>query len=276
MSPNKTKISATRFPHRARRRFWLGASLAIVMSATGCSKKNPESKSVPRCGAGGEAGSDSQGADAGSGGIAGNAGASTKGGTVGRGGASTNGGTTASRGGTTASEKTLVVDRYVDLEREECKSCMTEHCIYNPESETVEEVDAFPPCAAASTVHGDGVALDGPAVGSQTRNLCIVLYNCINESGCIVLEPNPPISTTYSLRPCYCGSADPRSCLTPGVADGACKTEYENAMETMDPSVIAPNFGNRLLAGGLIEHFYGNCVTTYCFNECARPEDDGQ
>jgi hypothetical protein len=68
-----------------------------------------------------------------------------------------------------------------------------------------------------------GNAQAGPAVGVSRRTLCLDTVRCVGATSC----------GSTLLSTCYCGTSSGAACLTPGVANGACKSETERGLETV-------------------------------------------
>ncbi|MCG5052040.1 MAG: DUF4215 domain-containing protein [Myxococcales bacterium] len=98
----------------------------------------------------------------------------------------------------------------------------------------------------------EGVAAAGPAKGRAKASLCEGLRECIMRTGCdgkTVISTRPSLTSSISipagesrLENCYCGSAGP-GCLEPGRANGSCRAQIEQALETVDPLTIMQRFG---------------------------------
>jgi len=72
----------------------------------------------------------------------------------------------------------------------------------------------------------------GDLTGSAKAS-CEALITCIRSTDCAI--------ATNDAQACYCGSAADLACLT-GMANGACKAEYEAAAGTTDAGTIAGLF----------------------------------
>ena len=69
----------------------------------------------------------------------------------------------------------------------------------------------------------------GPGTGRPRSELCLGALACIRRTKC---------NSGPDSMPCYCGQKDLGECLTPGMADGACRAELEAASETTDPMLV--------------------------------------
>ncbi len=85
-----------------------------------------------------------------------------------------------------------------------------------------------------------GNAAGGPAIGTAKSALCGQTLQCVVPSSC----------GASSGSTCYCGTASGAGCLTPGAANGVCRTVLESSLETTAPGTIATAFGDDTLGGG--------------------------
>jgi hypothetical protein len=91
-----------------------------------------------------------------------------------------------------------------------------------------------------------GNATQGPAMGVSLAQLCEAVLDCVHLTGCAVTSTG--LSTSNSRvknLDCYCGAdVSAGACMSPGNANGPCKTAIENAAGTVDPQKITANYTN--------------------------------
>jgi hypothetical protein len=103
----------------------------------------------------------------------------------------------------------------------------------------------------------EGNAGDGPGAGESNYDLCKAVYACAERTQC----------GKSDLSSCYCGSVSGANCLSPGTANGPCKSDIESGLETTDPASIAQQLTNPDLPGGAALSLMA-CAFDNCFNEC--------
>jgi cysteine-rich repeat protein len=79
----------------------------------------------------------------------------------------------------------------------------------------------------------------------SAKTKCEALVTCIRTSHCAV--------ATSDAQACFCGTAGDLACLT-GMANGACKAQYEAAAGSSDPGVIAGLFTDPSSPVGLADN----------------------
>jgi hypothetical protein len=97
-----------------------------------------------------------------------------------------------------------------------------------------------PNCPATSCDNVTGVAAAGPSAGVAKSNLCNEVLDCVRKSNCA--------QGGVSLFNCYCGAADPTTCLT--APKGACVTQLQAGLETTDFNTIQQRIGDVTFGGG--------------------------
>ncbi len=116
----------------------------------------------------------------------------------------------------------------------------------------------LPPC---SDLREAGTAAHGQGAGASLFSLCGKLFECVESTGCYT-SSYPPI-----VQNCYCGTALGAACLQPGVADGLCKKEIEEAFQA-EPTTPIPDILGHLTDLSLQTGYAGSEVMTLF--DCAQ------
>jgi hypothetical protein len=85
-----------------------------------------------------------------------------------------------------------------------------------------------------------GNAAEGPAVGTSRAALYNEVLDCVRDTHC----------ATGLIVDCYCGTASSAACDA-GNGNGACRTQIERGVETVNPSDVQARLTNLTLGGGL-------------------------
>jgi cysteine-rich repeat protein len=281
---------------RARSRWlatcgWILVLTAIVPGACGGDLLiNYENEDEPSDAAGGEAGGRGEdggaagmgvGGDDGAGGVGGDPKPSTGGSHVGSGSGGKGGngqggsgggnaGSTASgasntSGGSGGSTTNPCGDSDID-DGEECDDGNVKNgdgC-----SSSCVDTSACDTCMATNCIETEGPLADlcfnmpgtstvGTGAGRAKGELCYEMAECIHHEACW--------DAVEGINPCYCGSVQGASCLTPAT-NGPCKSEIQAALETTASDQIG-NVGDTTHPSGLA---YALIMCTYnlCHSEC--------
>jgi cysteine-rich repeat protein len=145
-----------------------------------------------------------------------------------------------------------------------CDACLSVQC---PQA-YADGLYTLPVWPLCTNVKGN--ATSGEAVGRPRKDLCQETYTCAVKSQCMSVNTGDP-------TPCYCGKADTAVCLSGGAAaDGPCKKEIDNGMETTDVAFLLTNMINAEYAAGAALAAR-RCAADLCSMECAPnpPKPDG-
>ncbi|MET0593155.1 MAG: hypothetical protein ABW133_10670 [Polyangiaceae bacterium] len=132
-----------------------------------------------------------------------------------------------------------------------CDACIGANC-----AEALGDPPLWPLCGSLV-----GTAKNGEGAGRPRKDLCQEVYTCALRSNCMVWE-------TADITPCYCGTALGEPCLQPGKANGPCKVEIENGVESVDPSIIANSLLSNVNASGAAL-LIRRCAHDLCPDECS-------
>lgn len=128
----------------------------------------------------------------------------------------------------------------------------------------------------------EGIALAGPGIGKARSVLCSELRDCIHDSGCnlntaianraTLAGPAPSNPSDPGLpENCFCGTAGV-DCMTPGMANGSCRSEIEAALETESPYKVVQRLGGVYSQYPAFKDAVNllACEKTYCPSQCIR------
>jgi hypothetical protein len=113
-----------------------------------------------------------------------------------------------------------------------------------------------PPAMQCEALQGNAAA--GPGAGVARAELCLETLSCVLTTNC---------ASSGTGTPCYCGSAQGASCLSPGNANGMCKSQEERGLETTDPAKIATGFGDSSTGGGVANELV-QCLNDNSCSDC--------
>jgi hypothetical protein len=119
---------------------------------------------------------------------------------------------------------------------------------------------------STSDIYGDvvsacfeapGVAIDGPAAGTEIAVLCAELMTCMLETRCY------DVDGSFDAVNCYCGTGNCQLGGQPGGANGACVEQVEAGAESTEYAVVTSNFYDQAYAVGrgvlLLECYDADC-----------------
>ena len=122
--------------------------------------------------------------------------------------------------------------------------------------EPPEAADAF------CSVLGDALAQAGSAVGQRRLSLCNKALACLRQTGCSLAAT----TTTEIVAPCYCGSVPFDQC-TAQTANGPCRAEFEQGLETSSPNAMTTLIQDTTL-GTAIAYYRTTYDTDACTSVC--------
>ena len=123
-------------------------------------------------------------------------------------------------------------------------------------------LDGQPTDFYGACMEATGTIKQGNAQGELKKDVCLEILACIRNTNCADIA-NPALGG----QPCYCGKYAYEDCIK-GMADGPCKTEFEDGAESVKSAEVAERINDPLWAVGAAVSMAVICDGMACSSAC--------